>query len=234
MHVYPTFPDHRVKDSKRQAELSVYRQLEDGDAEGVALYEARPSSQCKEIDFAIWITGVARYGMQVKGGTYHMAKGVWYLHTPAGDERKGSLLKQAWDSTMGLHDHLQAQIADNRNPFTVPIIVFPDMEPDSDIEGWALQAGVRVLWGPDNLVERLIDLAATCNFFYPPTAEEVAEEVELVMPGLGAPVQERTPAPEAPMKLQARQVVIQHAAVVNVYTTGAGTEPYQQDSLTAG
>ena len=225
MRVYDDFPEHRLKDPKRQAELKVYRQLEASDAEGVACYEARPNSRCKELDFAIWITGVARYGIQVKGGSYRTEKGGWYLITPTGEERKGSPLKQAWDSTMGLHDHLQKRIAGNRNPFIVPVIVFPDMQPDEDIEAWAMQAGVRVLFGADRLVERLVELADTCNFFYPPLAGEVAEEVALVMPGLG----DIEPKSQA-VDMQARQVVIQHAAVVNIYTTGGGPEPPQQDS----
>ena len=153
----------------------------------MALYEDRPNIECKKLDFAIWIPGFARYGMQVKGGTNRVHKGVWYFITPAGEERKGSPLKQAWDSTMGLHDHLKNGVADKRNPFIVPVIVLPDMERDEDIESWTLQSGVRVLWGTDNLVERLIELADTCNFFYPPTAEEIAEEVKLVIPGLGYP-----------------------------------------------
>ena len=95
------------------------------------------------------------------------------------------------------------------------------MDIDEAIEAWATQAGVRVLFGAERLVDRLVHLADTCNFFYPPTAEEVAEEVGLVMPGLGEPATAR--APEASMDLGARQVIIQHASVVNVYTIGATT-----------
>ena len=68
-------------------------------------------------------------------------------------------------------------------------------------------------------------MADDCDVFYPPTAEETIEEVDLVMPGLGDPAPEQTPASASHLDLQARQVVIQHAAVVNVYTTGACLEP---------
>ena len=167
MKVHLDFPEHRLDDPKRQAELAVYQQLAASEAEGVALYEARPNSQCKELDFAIWLTGIARYGMQVKGGFYRTGKGAWYLITPTSEERKGSPLKQVWDSTMGLHDHLQRRITGNRNPFIVPVLVFPDMDIDEAIEAWATQAGVRVLFGAERLVDRLVHLADTCNFFYP-------------------------------------------------------------------
>ena len=216
MNVYPEFPEHRLKDPKRQAELLVYRELQKSDAPGVAIYEARPDYQCKELDYFVPLTGVGRYGIQVKGGDYRTEKGAWYLATPGGEERKDSPLKQAWDSTMGMHDFLQEHITGNRNPFIVPVIVFPDMKPDKDIEACAMQAGVRILFGADNLVERLVELAGACNFFYPPTAAEVAEEVELLMPGLGNPVPEETEVPATPPDLQPRHFIIQHAGTVNV------------------
>ena len=50
--------------------------------------------------------------------------------------------------------------------------------------------------------------------YFPPMAGEIAEEVELVMlPRVADPV-------PAAMDLPARQVVIQHADVVNVDTVG--------------
>ena len=86
------------------------------------------------------------------------------------------------------------------------------MAQDPDIEAWAAQAGIHVLFGAERLVERLVELAATARVYFPPTAEEIAEEVELVMPGVA------DPAPAA-VDLQTRQVIIQHADVVNIVTT---------------
>jgi hypothetical protein len=53
------------------------------------------------------------------------------------------------------------------------------VQPDEGIEASMKQTGVRVLSGADNLVEWLVELVDTCNFFYSPTSEEV----ELVIPG---------------------------------------------------
>ena len=232
MYVIPEFPEHRLEDRKRQAELRVHRQLADSDAEGAALYEIRGGEQSKEVDFAIWLADVGRYGGHVKGGHYRYEKGVLYLRTLDGEERKPGLLKQAKDSTMALHDYLKERIADKRcSPFTVPVIIFADMEPDSAIEAAATQAGVKVLFGTDRLVERLIELAASCNFFYPPTAENVAEEVGLLMPGLGYTAPETTPRPTTPTEVRAQDVIIQHADTVNVYTTG-DPDPEQETAPT--
>ena len=121
----------------------------------MALYEARPHRNCREIDFAIWLRGRARYGAQAKGGGHRVERGVWYRATPTGEERIASPMKQCWDSTMGLHDFLQEHVEESKNPF-----IFPDMEQDDGIEAWAVQAGVRVLFG----AERLVELADTCRF----------------------------------------------------------------------
>ena len=187
MNVYPDFPEHRIHDPRRQAELAVYRDLQASEAEGTALYEVRTYLNCPEMDFVIWLPRVGRYTKQVKGGGYRVDRGTWYLQLPDGTERRvGSILKEAWDATMALHRWLQERIPDGRSPFMVPVVNFPDMEPDEAIEAWAVQAGVRVLWGSDHLVERLIDMAKTCKFFYPPSTQEAREEVALVL-GAAAP-----------------------------------------------
>ena len=212
MNIYPEFPANRLNNPKRQAELAVYRELEASDVAGTAIYEARPDRSCPEVDFVIWLKGVARIAMQVKGGCYRIERGRWYLATPAGEEKKSTPAKQCWESALALHDYLQERISGSRNPFVVPVVLFRDMEPDADIEAWAGQAAIHVLFGSERLVERLEELADVVQVRFPPTEEEIAEEVELVMPGVA------DPAPSA-MGLQARQVIIQHADVVNIHTT---------------
>ena len=215
MKVIPPFPEHRTRDPKRLAELAVYRELEATDAPGTAIYEAKVNRNTPEVDFAIWIEGAARYAMQVKGGIHRPHGGSWYLSTPRGEVRKPTPLSQLWDSTMRLHDCLQEQLGRDRNPFWIPVLLLADMEPDPAIEAWADHSHVQVIFGTDNQVEQLLNLAPRARQLYPPTAEEIAEEAALVMPGL--------PGPEAPTEIPARQVDIQHAEQVQiVIDTGEG------------
>ena len=187
MQVLPDFPEHRLKNPMRQAELAVYQELAGSEAEGTALYEVRAALNQRELDAVVWLIGVGRFGLQVKGGHYRIKRGVLYLLMPDGTEhRVGSVLKECWDATMALHRWLQERIPDGRSPFMVPVALFPDMAPDEAIEAWAVQAGVRVLWGSDHLVQRLVDMAKTCKFFYPPSTQEAREEVALVL-GAAAP-----------------------------------------------
>ncbi len=212
MKVIPPFPEYRTRDPKRLAELAVYRELEATDAPGTAIYEAKVNRNTPEVDFAIWIEGAARYAMQVKGGIHWPHGGSWYLSTPRGEVRKPTPLSQLWDSTMRLHDCLQEQLGRDRNPFWIPVLLLADMEPDPAIEAWADHSHVHVIFGTDNLVEQLLNLAPRARQLYPPTAEEIAEEAALVMPG-----------PEAPTEIPARQVEIQHAEQVQiVIDTGEG------------
>ena len=82
MYVIPEFPEDRLEDLKRRAELQVRLQLDGSDAAGVALYEIRADEQSKEVDYAIWFEGIARYAAEVKGGHYYIERGIWYLLTP--------------------------------------------------------------------------------------------------------------------------------------------------------
>ena len=217
MTIFPPFPDHRFRDPRRMAELAVYRELEASDAPGTAIYEAKGNRQCPEVDYAIWAEGVARYAAQLKGGIQRVQGGTWYRSTPRGEVRVPSPLPKIWDSTMKLHDYVQARVGDGRNPFFVPVLLLPDMEVDPAIEEWAEHTHVHVLFGTDDLVERLINLAPHAQVLYPPTAEEIAEEVDLVLPGRQP---EPPQPPPDPQGIQARQVAVHHADQVIIYTTG--------------
>ena len=99
------------------------------------------------------------------------------------------------------------------------------MEPDPDIELRAENDRVKVLFGTDNLVERLVDLVADEEIFNPPSAWLVDEIAETLMPFLVAAGQQelQEEASEDPgadvheLNLTGQPVGVQHADVVNVY-----------------
>ena len=224
MEVTPPSPEHRNRDPKRMAELAVYRELEGHEAPGTAIYEAKINRKATEVDFAVWLIEVGRFAIQVKGGIYRVSGTTWYLHTPQGEIRKASPLAQLWDSTMTLHDCLQEQIETERNPFFVPVLNLTDMEPDPAIEEWAEHTNVHVLFGTDDLVERLAELVPRTGRHYPPTLEETAEEVGIVMPGL-----REQPEPQTPQCLDGRKVVTQKAGLVIVIVMGNDADDGQPD-----
>ena len=129
MNVYPEFPENRLNDPKRQAELAVYLELQAADVIGKAIYEARPDRSCREVDFAIWLQDVARIALQVKGGRYRIERGSL---VPGHPHRRGEEA-YAGEAMLGrclqLHDYLQEHISGSRNPFVLPVLVFSSMEP---------------------------------------------------------------------------------------------------------
>ena len=78
------------------------------------------------------------------------------------------------------------------------------------IHGRALEQNVHAMFGGENVVERLLDLADGHHIKYPPTGLQIPQEVEVIMPALAAQPPQEEPVP---------RIVIQHAEHVNVYVT---------------
>ena len=224
MIIRPDFPDSRRADPRRQAELEVHNRLAASDRPGRAVYEARASAAGPEVDFAIWLQDQGRFALQVKGGRYSLEDGAWRLHNGDVLEVKPCPLPQASDGAFSIRDAVKRAM--DRKVFVIPVLLFPDMDPDLVIQARAAGDKTHILWGREDLVERLLQLARQVEVKYPPTAEQVRREVEAVSPGLGlgedpGPPREGAAGPSQPtLDLAARQVVIHHADTVNIHTTG--------------
>ena len=103
-----------------------------------------------------------------------------------------SPIAQTFDAAIAIRDIIKAQL--NRKVFIFPVLCFPDMAPDPIIEARAAEGHVTVLWGGDDLIGRLKELAKTQTIHRPPTAERIAQEVELIQPGMGHPAGAPAPA----------------------------------------
>ena len=77
-----------------------------------------------------------------------------------------------------------------------------------------------MLFGADDLMDRLLALADRMEIKHPPTADHIRNEVAAVTNGLVAPARDGG-GHEAAQELIARQVVIQHVDTVNIYVTEA-------------
>ena len=66
--------------------------------------------------------------------------------------------------------------------FVIAALLFPDMEPDPAIVAEAKRSNVHVLWGTDNLMNRLAAIAAR-KAYYPPNADDIRREVAAVTDG---------------------------------------------------
>ena len=109
------------------------------------------------MDFFALIQDKVVVCMQVKGGQYRIIDGNWHLETDDGLEYTPCPMKLTWDSAMAVRDFLKDKIG--RKIFMVAVLLLPDMEPDRDIEMIAESDKTSVMFGYNDIVERVVDLA---------------------------------------------------------------------------
>ena len=128
----------------------------------------------------------------MKGGETATEGGEWRLHSANGPETIPSPIAQTFDAAIAIRDIIKAEL--HRKVFIFPVLCFPDMAPDPIIEARAAEGHVTVFWGGDDLIGRMKELAKTQTIHRPPTAERIAQEVELIQPGMGHPAGAPGPA----------------------------------------
>ena len=186
MRMHPReFPSGRRRRPKRQAERRVYEALAGSDRRGFCYYEWRRGYESLELDFAVWIEALGRFALQVKGGPHLLIDGEWHRRTPAGVQPvRSSPLDEAWLAALDLHDDIEALAETAHNPFVIPVLLFPDMDPDPDIQSLAKRKGVYVTWGTEDLLNDLERIARSRRVSDPLPAERIAREVWAVTDGL--------------------------------------------------
>ena len=237
MKIHPAFPPHRRRDPRRRSEGLVYDLLAQSDVPGQALYELKATPEAPELDFPIWFQDRARIGLQVKGGPYSVNGAVWSLRTIHGVQQVDCPLPQAWDAAIAVRDAIHRELG--FQVFIIPVMLFTDTPRDPVIEDMAWRYKVKVLFGVDDLVDRLLALADQTVINYPPTADHIMNEVDAVTGGLVAPAADEVEGPagvlvdrqqgtlaqdnglEGTPDLMPRQVVIHHVDTVNIHVASA-------------
>ena len=221
MLIYPEFPPNRKQDPKRHAEWLVYQAFEDSDRDGHALYELKVNRRAPEVDFFALIQDKAVVCMQVKGGQYRVIDGDWHLETDDGLEYTPCPMKLTWDSAMAVRDFLKEKLG--RKIFMVAVLLLPDMEPDRDIEMIAENDKTAIMFGYDDIVERVVDLAEERDVYGTPSPHMANRIIDALVPQLkvGLP-DSRFDIPSEGKKSDLpetfdRPVEVHHADVVNVY-----------------
>ena len=155
MQTYPEQfpPDHRT-DPKRQAEARIFDAIQASSRPGFAYYEWKRDHRSPEVDFALWLLGVGRFSLQVKGGQRSLRNGKWYLATQTGRQETASPSRKAWRAAMSLREEI-VETLDDDNAFIIAVLLFPDMEPDPAIAAMAEREHTHHIWRSDNLFERL-------------------------------------------------------------------------------
>ena len=155
---------------------------------------------------------------------------VWTLHTAHGTEHVPCPLTQTWDAAIAVRDAVYRTLG--FKIFIIPVLLLTDTPRDPFIEEWAAQRRVKVLFGADDIVVRLLALAERTEIKHPPTADHIRNEVAAVTNGLVAPARDGG-GHEAVQEFIARQVVIQHVDTVNIHVTSAHADGRDPQRLPA-
>ena len=185
MRMYPKeFPRGRRGKPKRRAERQVYEALAGIGRQGFAYYEWRRDYGRPELDYAVWIEKLGRFALQVKGGRHLLVEGEWRLRTREGVQPIAtSPLDEVWLEALDLHDDIEERACTPYSPHVIPVVSFPDMEPDAAIESLARRKGVYVVWGTDNLLHDLERIVRSRSVSDALPMERIAAEVLAVTDG---------------------------------------------------
>ena len=177
------FPQERRRNPKRWAEARVFDALARSGHQGCAIYEWGAAERPHQLDFALWLTGIGRFAIEVKGGRYTLKpeQDRWHLHTPYGVEARPSPLDQVTVAAQDLRRAIRR--CAHRDVAVIPTVVFADMAPDPAIERRAESAGVQVVWGAGRLLADLEAIAWRVDVPPAPSADQVRNEVQAVNMG---------------------------------------------------
>lgn len=159
------FPKSRRQDPKRQAEARVFDTLAGLECAGHGLYEFRYRDDGQQVDYALWLHGVGRFAIEVKGGHYEMpAPGEWALTRPDGERiTVPSPVDEAVDGAIEMRNAI-LEVTGFKN-FVAAVLLFPDMDRDERIERTARRtSSVHTVWGLDRLEDGLQRVAELAEF----------------------------------------------------------------------
>ena len=85
------------------------------------------------------------------------------------------------DSTMSLLNEVSDSLATPN--YFVPVLAFPDMDPNAAISARARRSNVHLVWQADRLLPRLIEIAREAYAPHPPDEGDIRTEIAVVTDG---------------------------------------------------
>lgn len=186
MKMFPNrFPPRRRRKPRRRAEALIFDALAKSSLDGFAYYEWRKSFDDIELDFALWVQDHGRAALQVKGGQHQLVDGEWMLL-----KRDGPILladspiDEVWLGALDLHDEIQEKLRPPYDPFVVPILALPDMEPDASIAALAQRKRVNIIWRTADTARAVAEILRSQPVRAALSWERIRAEVSVATDGL--------------------------------------------------
>ena len=198
-------------------------QLERSDRSGQALWwprvaadEPAPDADGKPaLDCVVFINEIGRFAVMLPPERYSVVGGDWYRHDPDGGQTPvPDLIEAAWQAARQVRLAIKGKLG--IGAYTIPVIIFNDMGADAGIMQAAQGRGVRVFFGQDDVVQRLVNLPDEEQLQPQLSSLYIEKEVALLR-SFAAP-KAKTPQ-QASLEVGDGRLVIQHVDVVNIYVT---------------
>ncbi len=137
------------------AERNAMAQFEASDRGGTTVWRPWVSGNGTSPHCVVVVQEIGRFAITFLPGNYGVEDGIWYRRGADGrDIEVADPLETVWEAGMAARDEIHRDF--NFGGFVVPVAVFTDMDPDETILEERGSPGVKVLWGLDDLVERVI------------------------------------------------------------------------------
>ena len=225
MEILPINAADLLQGSETAGLRQVHTQLEVSQEPGQALYFPKDNPRIRRPEFLIGLADQAYFALQVAIQPHGVEGGKLVLVPPvAGVTPTLSPVGSVSARAVGIGKDVKKRLG--FRIYVIPVAVFVGEDPDNTVQAWAITHNVRLLFSTDRLVDRLAGIAREYadQIYTPPDMAEI-QRVIGVFNTAGLPqlevASETNPAPASDTDLTARQVIIQHADTVNVYTIGA-------------
>ena len=225
MEILPINTADLLQEPDQSALRQVLTQLEVSQEPGQALYFAKGNNpRIRRPDFLLGLADRAYFALQVAAQPHGVEGNKLVLAPPAPGitptlSPVGAVSAHAVAISKDVKKHLGFRI------YVIPVAVFVGEDPDNTVQAWAITHNVQLLFTADQLVKKLGIIAEEYEgqIYTPPDMAEI-QRVIGVFKSEGVPktegmLPEANPAPTSDTDITARQVIIQHADTVNIYTT---------------
>ena len=223
------------------AEEEARARFEASDRPGQALFHPLVDPGDTAPHCVVFVEGVSRFAIRFMPGQYSLTNGQWLRQDDGGAAVPvEDPLEETWRAAAAVRTRLSREL--EMGAYVIPVVIFPDMEPDAAILAAAQGRSVRALWGQGNDVQRLANLPDEQEAYPQLSRRFIEREVATLSrpsshgePVLAEPVAaefpEENPSEEARPEVSGPigALTVGPVETVNIYVTivngGAGAEP---------
>ena len=194
------------------AQIEFCDQLKRSDRTGQALWWPQVAANEPAPDCVVFIKEICRFAVMLPPEQYSVEGGDWYCHDADGKTPVSDLIEAAWQAAGQVRLAIKGVLG--RGAYTIPVIIFNDMGPNAGIMEAAQGRGVRVFFGQDEVVQRLVNLPDEEQLQPWLGSRDIQKEVAVL--SRTSTLEAETPE-QAFLEIGGGRLVIQHVDVVNVY-----------------